>query len=208
MPRYLQAKQICDLLYAAPDQGDEEFAAGLGVPLERAMAVRSQWVAKIHGRCEQCSAESCDCAPSRKGDNREGAKVLTRALNAGEIYQHTVLDTIECRCCRKDSPYTVRNALWRMSKASDWDEFYKCRPCWKNRKQERADKKARKKLKPKQDVKPAAEEVTKKKVAAKKKVSKKSAKKKVAEKKTKIQSLAEPEGLTHQPFAGLKLVAQ
>ena len=127
-----------------------------------------------------------------------------------------VLDTIECRCCYTLKPFTVRNALWRIGKASDWDAFFKCVTCWKARKRKRADLKAEKTAKTVEAAK-SVKKVTK----ARKKVKKmlhthtRKEKKVAAQKKrtekvvkvvAKVQSPPANDGFTNKPFENLRLV--
>jgi hypothetical protein len=126
MSRYLEPAKIAQLLSA--EKPSPELFTKLGLNEERARKLREQWVAKIHGRCQTCGAEQCDCKSVSTGDNRKVEKVLK------QLPMTTVLSTVKCRSCFNQSPFTVRNALWRLSKENDWEAFFKCKPCYESMK--------------------------------------------------------------------------
>jgi hypothetical protein len=216
MPRYLNVSQILELLWEPLGKSDEP-AKRLGIPLRQARQVQAQWFCKIHGVCEVCGKLNCSCIQPRSGDNRDGFKVLDAArvelekrvkaakpankvAAAWELYQfleHSV-DHIPCQKCGVLAPYTVRNALWRMSHTN---AFFRCKNCWRAHKRRR-----------KQDA-PAPEPATVKPVekpakkTTKKKATKKTTKKVAAKKLARVPAKPVPEGeFGNRPFSGLAQV--
>lgn len=184
MPRYLGAESVARLIGV----GSEEFPKvieDLGLNLEQAHRLQRLWVLRIHGRCVRCESQrgaTCKCPNTGEkiGDNRHPTTVLDR------LPPYTELMKVPCRKCREPASYTVRNALWRLKKKTDWDAFFRCSSCLEKAREERKKKRAAKK---------ASKTTTKKKKVVKTKPLKPQA----APPKRRSSAL------THRPFANLQI---
>lgn len=103
-------------------------------------------------------------------------------------YLETIVDHIECRACKEEKPYSIRNAIYRMERESDWEEFFRCKTCWNSRNKRSSKKTAKPDKKTKTVPAKDTEEVGKKRVVAKVK----------PQPKTKY--------FENKPFHGLELV--
>jgi len=190
MPRYLPVVQVVELLSRPPKYAGK-LAKKFDIPKIKVRALRGQWVRKIHGRCEACGDEYCECPTTRTGDNRNALKLFEKGLEAREITLNDKLGLDECVLCRNMEQYTVRNAIWRMQRSSDKEAHFRCKPCarfvredHKRRAAAQRERQVRQPIKPRLNPQPV----------------------KVVAKKPRA-AYEEVNELKHQPFAALRVAA-